>query len=77
MTPQYLCTAFKRFTSQTLFEYINMVRIRKSKELLLYNKKIQIKEIAHLVGFQDVSYFCLTFRKLEKMSPTEFRGLHN
>lgn len=77
ITPQYLCSAFKKYTSQTLFEYINMVRIRKSKEYLLMNKDMQIKEIAHNVGFGDISYFCTTFRKLENMSPTEFRVLHS
>lgn len=77
VTPQYLCAAFKRYTSQTLFEYINMVRIRKSKEYLLLNKDMQIKEIARNVGFGDISYFCATFKKIENMSPTEFRILHN
>lgn len=77
LTPQYLCSAFKKFTSQTLSEYINMIRIRKSKEYLLYERKMQIKEIAHIVGFNDVSYFCSMFRKIENMSPMEFRLLHN
>lgn len=77
LTPQYLCSAFKKSTTQTMFEYINMVRIRKSKEILLYDRGMQIKEIAGAVGFDDVSYFCSVFRRFEKMSPTEFRMLHS
>lgn len=77
LTPQYLCSTFKKYTSQTLFEYINMVRIHRSKEYLLYDRKMQIKEIARIAGFNDVSYFCSVFRKIEKMSPVEFRALHN
>jgi len=77
LTPQYLCAAFKKSTSQTVFEYINMMRIRKSKEFLLNEKQMQIKEIAIEVGFEDVSYFCSVFRRLENMSPTEFRTLHS
>lgn len=77
LTPQHLCNTFKKYTSQTLFEYINMVRIRKSKEFLLSNNNLQIKEIAHSVGFNDVSYFCRTFKNIEKISPTEFRSLYN
>ncbi len=77
LTPQYLCSAFKKSTSQTLFEYINMVRIRKSKELLLQDRRLQIKEIARVTGFYDVSYFCSIFRKYENMTPTEFRSLYN
>lgn len=76
LTPQYLCSAFKKSTSQTLSEYINMVRIRKSKEFLLSDRNMQIKKIALITGFQDTSYFCSIFRKYENMSPTEFRALY-
>lgn len=74
LSPEYLCSTFKKSTSQTLFEYINMVRIRKSKELLLSD--MQIKEAAYSVGFNDTSYFGLVFKKFEKMTPSEFRALH-
>lgn len=77
LTPQYLCSTFKKYTSQTLFEYINMVRIHRSKELLLYDKKMQIKEVAPKVGFNDVSYFCSMFKKIEQMSPSQFKSLHS
>ncbi len=76
LTPQYLCSSFKKTTSQTVFQYINLFRIKKSKELLLQNKSLQIKELARIVGFQDVSYFCSAFRKSEQMSPIEFKRLH-
>lgn len=75
LTPQYLCTAFKQYTSQTVFQYINMVRVSKSKELLLAGSDISIGEIAHRTGFHDTSYFCKVFRKLEGKSPMEFRKL--
>lgn len=73
ITPQHLCRIFKKATSRTVSEYINMVRIQKSKELLLSDKKIQIKEIALTVGFGNVSYFCHVFHKSEQLSPAEFR----
>ncbi|MGN1097360.1 MAG: AraC family transcriptional regulator [Clostridia bacterium] len=76
VTPQYLCSAFKKFTALTLFEYINMTRIRKSKELLLGDGNMLVKEAAALSGFSDVSYFCAMFRRFEKMSPLEFRNMH-
>lgn len=58
------------------FEYVNLVRIKKSKELILRHKDMQIKEIAVLSGFEDVSYFCSQFKKVEQVSPGEFRKLH-
>ena len=75
LTPQYLCTAFKQYTSQTVFQYINMVRISKSKELLVAEINMPIKEIAYKSGFHDVSYFCKVFRKVEGKSPLDFRRL--
>lgn len=75
VTPQHLCGIFKKYTSHTVFEYINLERIQRAKEMLLRDKNMQIKEIAHTVGFTDVSYFCSVFRRIENMSPTEFRRL--
>ncbi len=72
ITPQYLCNAFKKFTSLTVFEYINLTRIRKSKELLLSNENMLVREIAALSGYSDESYYCAMFRRYEKMSPLEF-----
>jgi YesN/AraC family two-component response regulator len=49
-----------------------MIRIAKSKEILVNNPLMYLDEVAKLVGFSSVSYFCKTFRKLENISPTEF-----
>ena len=76
ITPQHLCNSFKKITTHTISEYINLTRIKKSKEYILQNREMQIKEIAGLVGFHDISYFCSTFKKVEKMSPVEFKKLH-
>ncbi len=74
VSPQYLCGAFKKLTSHTVFEYINLKRIQKSKELLVGGLKV--KEAAAAAGFNDESYFCMMFRRCEGMSPLDFRRLH-
>ncbi len=76
MTPQHLCTLFKKLTSHTVFEYINLVKIRKSKEYLLFNTSMLVKEVAYLSGFNDESYFCSVFRRFENMTPLQFRNMH-
>lgn len=76
ITPEHLCSLFKKVTTHRLFEYINMTRIKKSKELILQNKNMQIKDVARQVGFEDISYFGSIFKKLEKVSPNEFKKLH-
>lgn len=76
VTPQYLCTVFKKATNTRIFQYIHSVRVKKSKELLLHNPQMQIKEIARLSGFEDANYFCSMFKKLEQISPNQFRKIH-
>ena len=75
ITPQHLCSSFKNVTSHTITEYINLTRIKKSKELMSQKHDMQVKEIARLVGFNDVSYFCSIFRKYVNMSPVEFKNI--
>ncbi|MDQ8737896.1 AraC family transcriptional regulator [Paenibacillus sp. LHD-38] len=75
-TPQHLCTVFKKTTGIRIFQYINSVRIKKSKELLLQHPHMQVKEIASLTGFEDVNYFCSVFKKHEQLSPSQFRKIH-
>lgn len=76
VTPQHFCIMFKKATNLRVFEYINLVRIKKSKEYILQHKDMQIKEIAGYSGYSDVSYFCSQFKKIEKISPNDFRKLH-
>ncbi len=73
VTPQYFCNVFKKVTSLTPFSYINMVRVRKAKEYLLYHRQMKVAEIAKKVGFEDTSYFCKIFKKYEKKTPSAFR----
>jgi AraC family transcriptional regulator, arabinose operon regulatory protein len=76
MSPQHLCTVFKKATNLRIFQYIHSVRIKKSKELLLQNPQMHIKEIAFLSGFEDANYFCTVFKKHEQISPNQFRKIH-
>lgn len=75
-TPQHLCTVFKKSTGIRIFQYVNSVRIKKSKELLLQYPHMQVKEIASLTGFEDVNYFCSVFKKHEQLSPSQFRKVY-
>jgi AraC-like DNA-binding protein len=64
---------FKQVTDKTLVEYINLVRINKS-ESLLRGTRLTISEIAMETGFSDIYYFSRTFKKLKKLSPSEWRN---
>ncbi|UQZ35545.1 AraC family transcriptional regulator [Paenibacillus sp. PK3_47] len=76
ITPQHLCTVFKKTTNIRIFQYIHSVRIKKSKELLLHNPLMPIKEVALLSGFEDPNYFSTVFKKHEQLSPNQFRSIY-
>lgn len=76
VTPQHLCTLFRKIMNTRIFEYINLVRIKKSKEALLDQPSMAIRDIAHTNGFEDVSYFCYIFKRIEKNTPGDFRKLY-
>jgi YesN/AraC family two-component response regulator len=71
--PDYLSTAFRRYTGCPLMRYITMVRISNAKNLLL-NTSEGIKEIAYKVGFDDERAFMKRFKQLEDVSPTTYRN---
>ena len=76
VTPQHLCTLFRKIMNTRIFEYINLVRIKKSKEFLLDQPGVAIRDVAHTNGFEDVSYFCYIFKRIEKTTPGDFRKLY-
>jgi YesN/AraC family two-component response regulator len=76
VSPEYLCNLFKSELNIRPIEYINSVRIKKAKELLIKDKNLKIGIIGYRVGFESTSYFCSTFKKKEGVSPKKFRNLY-
>ncbi len=58
-------------TDQSATDFINTIRLKKSKELLL-SHTYNISEIAYAVGYNDPKYFSRLFRKHFGISPTDF-----
>jgi YesN/AraC family two-component response regulator len=74
--PDYLSTAFRKYTGYPLMKYITMVRISNAKKMLL-NSGDGIKEIAYKVGFDDEKAFMKRFKQLEDITPTTYRNAFN
>ena len=55
--------------------YLAMRRIEESRQLLI-TTDFSLSYIAHTLGFSSSSYFSQAFRKLEGVSPTEYRRTH-
>lgn len=69
----YFCKIFKRSTGMTFTEYVTRARVEEAKHQLL-RPQARITEIAFAVGFQSLSQFNRSFKRLTTQSPTEFRS---
>ncbi|MBQ8525765.1 MAG: helix-turn-helix domain-containing protein [Clostridia bacterium] len=72
--PHYLNALFLKTENITLHKYIDRVRIKYAKEMLLHTNK-PVYEIAYSCGFNDASYFCKFFVRHTNMTPKEYRKL--
>jgi len=70
VSKSYLSNIFSREMNTTLAEFINRVRIDKSKPILISSGNIELA--AKSCGFSDQAYYSRVFRKLEGLSPTEW-----
>lgn len=74
VSKNYLSLLFSKFVGLSFSDYINKLRVDKSKKLL-ENTNLSLLDIALECGFNSQSYFCSVFKKFEKTSPKKFR--HN
>ena len=73
LSREYLCQLFKSATGMSVFDYVQRTRIKHSKELLLRMPDLPAHRIGQLCGFNSSSYFNKIFKKLEHISPGQFR----
>lgn len=71
----YLYRLFIKETGMSVIDYINNCRISKAQTMLL-DKNTSIKDVAYSVGFADQMYFSKVFKKINGMTPTEYRKQH-
>lgn len=74
-TAYYLARKFKAETGMSVNAYIRQARIQHSK-LMLSGTQLTIEEIGARLRFCSRSYFSAAFRKLEGMTPSEYRAKH-
>ena len=68
----YLARLFKAQYGVTLVTYLQQVRITHAKRMLRFTDK-SIEEIGLECGIGELNYFSRVFKKLEGVSPSEFR----
>ena len=72
-TPEYLCSAFKSVTGETIMHYLRRIRIHHAKVLLMEAPDTGIKDISRSCGFSSVSYFGRVFRETTGYTPQGYR----
>ena len=65
------CRYFKKMTRLTFTEFVNHYRIDKAKKLLLQNHNVT--ETCFDCGFESLSYFNRTFKKITGENPMAFK----
>jgi len=71
----YLSKIFSEAEGRGFSDYIAKVRIEKAKELLL-ERRYKVYEVAELVGYHNVKHFMRVFKKLENITPSEYKESH-
>lgn len=66
------CRYFKKATGNTFIRFLNQYRISQAKRLLMLGKNIT--ETCYECGFESLSYFNRTFKKITHENPTTFKS---
>jgi two-component system response regulator YesN len=71
----YLGKIFSKRMGENFNSYVDHIRIEKSKELLL-REDLKVYNVAERVGYRNVDYFHIKFKKYVGQSPAEYRKAH-
>lgn len=72
ITPQYLNSVIKYYRNISYQQYNTLCRLEHARILFLNNEKVQVSEVAKIIGFINISHFTKTFRKYYGFSPSDF-----
>ncbi|WP_053970103.1 AraC family transcriptional regulator [Mangrovimonas sp. ST2L15] len=74
MSTSHFHKKFKNTLGISPIDYINSEKIKFSKKLIKESADLRISEIAFKSGFNNTSYFNRQFKKLELMTPQQFKN---
>lgn len=76
LSPSRYRTIFRETTGLSPKQYLTNIRMRRACELLRQTT-LSIKQIGSMVGYEDMLYFHRMFKKMNDMTPAQYRSLHN
>lgn len=71
VSPHYFSRLFKEEAGENYIDYLTQIRIDRAKELM-EKSDLSIKEICFKIGYGDPNYFSRLFKKVEKLTPSEY-----
>ena len=71
-TTTYVNRIFKQETGTTVQQYILRARMEKARQLLLQTDQT-VTQISEQMGYEEVSYFIATFRRIYGVTPQQIR----
>jgi AraC-like DNA-binding protein len=72
LSPFHLCRRFKEITGFSIIEYLNNIRIIEAQHLLR-DRDIRVADLAGKVGFDNISHFERTFKRLTGTPPLQYK----
>lgn len=72
LSPSYLSHIFSQTFGYTITDYVTYIRLENAKSILS-KSGTSISEAALDSGFEDISYFSRVFKKVEGISPREYK----
>lgn len=69
---RHFCKVFKEATGITFTDYLARVRVEKAKHLLL-NPNLRVSEVAFEIGFESISQFNRSFKRITHQTPSQYR----
>ncbi|NHN29867.1 helix-turn-helix domain-containing protein [Paenibacillus agricola] len=75
LNPKNLSRYFKTHLGINFVDYLNHLRIEKAKELLANDPDLKINQVAEKTGIPNMNSFIWTFKKVEGITPGQFKSL--
>lgn len=72
VSPNYLSTLIRKETGITYRQHVINAKLAVAKQMLA-DTRMRVEDIAYAIGYENYISFYNVFRKMENMSPTEYR----
>ncbi len=76
LSPNYLSQTFKRYSGETIIQYLEDLRMIDAKRALEHTS-FTIHQIASEIGYSNAAYFSTIFKKHYGVSPREWRNSYH